>query len=233
MSTFDKQLPLALNLPDDETFASYYGAANDSVVEQLKLLLDKNEQPFYLWGAAGCGKSHLLHAACADGANRGMQVAYLPMSISSQISPIMFEGLEQLDLVAIDDVDHIAGDAVWESALFDLYNRVGELGQARLLMSAKGAPRTCGFQLPDLGSRLDWGLVAKLSSLDDEQKVAMLMQRAQNRGMKMPDEVARFLLNRVAREMGALTETLDTLDRASMVAQRKLTVPFVKQVLSL
>jgi DnaA family protein len=234
LSSLEKQLPLAVSLPDDETFDSYFSAANEAAVEHLKKFLSGGDRPLYLWGASGSGKSHLLHAATAALSARGEAAVYLPLAMADQLSPEMFDGLEQLGLIAIDDLNQIAGDDRWERAVFDLYNRVEEQqGKVKLLIASSATPRSCGFRLPDLCSRLDWGMVIKLQSLDDEQKVQMLMQRAQNRGMKLSDEVARFLLNRMERDMSALTQALATLDRASMVAKRKLTVPFVKKALSL
>ncbi|GAA5219273.1 DnaA inactivator Hda [Corallincola platygyrae] len=233
MTEFNQQLPLALNLPDDETFESFHTAGNEAAVAHLQNYLQESGRPIFVWGGEGAGKTHLLHAACANISQSGLQYAYLPMTQAGQLSPAMCDGLELVDLIAIDDIDKIAGQPEWERALFDLYNRVGEQGKARLVLSSSTSPVNGQFDLPDLVSRLNWGTVYMLSVLDDEQKIRMLMQRAKIRGMKMPDEVARFLLTRLDRDMVALNRALDQLDRASMVAQRRLTVPFVKQALSL
>jgi DnaA family protein len=71
----------------------------------------------------------------------------------------------------------------------------------------------------------------QLQSLDDNQKHAALQFQAAKRGMELPDEVADFLLRHSARDMHSLSGLLTQLERASMAAQRRLTIPFARQVL--
>src|SRR3569623_871177 len=129
-----------------------------------------------------------------------------------------------------DGVDRIAGDRGWETALFHLYNRVREAG-GQLVVAARGNPATLALDLPDLRSRLSWGLVLQLHELGDEDKAAALRLQAHQRSKEMPAEVASFLMRRCRRDMAALFALLDELDHASLAAQRRLTVPFVKSVL--
>ncbi|WP_406663470.1 DnaA inactivator Hda [Gallaecimonas sp. GXIMD1310] len=229
------QLPLAVQLPDDETFVSYYPGDNAQVVAALKFAARaEGKRVLYLWGRGMSGRSHLLHAACALATERGAPAAYLPLKNRDVMTPAMLEGMEKLALVCIDDVDAIAGDSDWERQIFDLYNRVLETRQgAHLVITAKAPPQQLGLQLPDLASRLDWGVTYQLQPLDDEGKLAALQLRAGLRGFTLPDDVGRFILNRLSRGMRELFEALDKLDAASIAAQRKLTIPFVKQVLAL
>src|SRR3569832_1927920 len=224
------QLPLGVRLRDGATFANYWSGSNQHVVSLLQQALQRGDEPcVYLWGPAGTGKTHLLQAVCHLAAARG-PVAYLPLAEAAQISPAMLEGLEHLPLVALDDVDRIAGVCVWETALFHLYNRVREAGGQLVVV-------VCGFfvllvlDLPDLRSRHSWGLVLQLHELGDEDKAAALRLQAHQRGMEMPAEVASFLMRRCRLDMAALFALLDELDHASLAAQRRLTVPFVKSVL--
>ncbi|MGL5364634.1 MAG: DnaA regulatory inactivator Hda, partial [Plesiomonas shigelloides] len=141
--------------------------------------------------------------------------------------------MEHLALVCIDNIELIAGDPEWELAIFDLYNRIREQGRTRLLIAGDQAPRQLNLTLPDLASRLDWGQIYKLYPLADEDKLQALQARARLRGFEMPEDVGRFLLKRLSRDMRTLFDTLDKLDHASIAAQRKLTIPFVKEILSL
>ncbi|WP_341501591.1 DnaA inactivator Hda [Gallaecimonas sp. GXIMD4217] len=233
--TESTQLPLAVQLPDDETFVSFYPGENSQVVAAVKNgARAEGKRVLYLWGKPHCGRTHLLHAACALAAERGAPAAYLPLSMKDMMDPAMLEGMETLPLVCIDDIDAIAGDSRWERQIFDLYNRVLETPDgAHLIIGARAVPRQVGFELPDLVSRLDWGVTYQLQVLDDEGKLAAMQLRAGLRGFKLPDDVGRFLLNRLSRDMRSLFDTLDELDKASIAAQRKLTIPFVKQALSL
>lgn len=225
------QLPLGVRLRAGATFANYYPGSNQEAIALLQHVLSSGEEScVYLWGVAGTGKTHLLQATCHLADAHSSAVAYLPLGDAAQFSPALLEDLEQLPLIAIDDVDRIAGNLEWETALFHLYNRVREEG-GRLVMAARGNPTSLAFGLADLRSRLGWGLVLQLHELSDDDKAYALRLQARQRGMEMPSEVAAFLLRRCRRDMAALFSLLNELDHATLAAQRKLTVPFVKTVL--
>ena len=169
----------------------------------------------YIWSREGAGRSHLLHAACAELSARGDAVGYVPLDKRTWFVPEVLEGMEHLSLVCIDNIECVAGDEPWEMAIFNLYNRILESGKTRLLITGDRPPR-----------QLNLGL-------SDEDKLQALQLRAKQRGFELPEDVGRFLLKRLDREMRTLFDTLDQLDRASITAQRKLTIPFVKDILKL
>ncbi|HIZ50454.1 MAG TPA: DnaA regulatory inactivator Hda [Candidatus Pseudomonas excrementavium] len=228
------QLPLGVKLRDEATFDNYYPGPNAGVLAALQALADPQSAPaelcIYLWGAAGSGRSHLLQAACHRMAEAGGLAMYLPLAELLDYGPVLLEGMEQFDLLCLDELDALAGRADWEEALFHLYNRIQQR-QGRLLIAAAAAPRALSLQLPDLVSRLGWGLVFQLQVLDDEGKQQMLKLRAERRGLQLPDEVARYILSRGARGMSELFAALEQLDQASLQAQHRLTIPFVKRVM--
>lgn len=229
------QLSLPVHLPDDETFNSYYPAAgNDELIQKLRAnAYGEGQSAIYLWGPVKSGRTHLMHAACAHANDLERRSFYIPLGIHASISTALLEGLESLDLVCIDDIDAIAGHPVWEEAIFDLYNRVAEAKKCSLVVSASASPAEAGFLLPDLVSRMQWGLNYQLQPMADEEKLAALQRRSAMRGLQLPEDVGRFLLNRMARDLRTLFDVLDKLDKASMVHQRKLTIPFVKETLRL
>mgnify|MGYP001422118817 CR=1 FL=1 len=230
---------LALKFPDDETFASFYPGQNASLLTQLRnSVVGLGEPVLYMWGESGSGRSHLLHALCSEVDERGESVAYIPLHHYQGMSLDIFENMEKVTLVCIDNVDAIAGDKKWEKALFDFYNRWLDNKNNRpkgasLVLCASDLPKQLGIKLDDLVSRFEWGACYHLAPLNDEEKLGALQLRAQLKGMKLPVDVGRFLLNRLSREMSTLLKTLDKLDNASLVAKRKLTIPFVKEVLEL
>ncbi len=175
----------------------------------------------------------MLHAACAELSKQGEAVGYVPLDKRTYFVPEVLDGMEQLALVCIDNIECIAGDEEWEMAMFNLYNRIQETGRTRLFITGDRPPRQLNLHLPDLASRLDWGQIYKLQPLSDEEKLLALQLRAKLRGFELPEDVGRFLLKRLDREMRTLFMTLDQLDRASITAQRKLTIPFVKDILGL
>jgi DnaA family protein len=218
------QLPLGIQLDDSATFANFIIAGNAAL---LHALTQQTEMSLYFWGGAASGKTHLLQALCHTATQAKLTAVYLPLAGDEKLEPAMLEGLEQLDLVCIDDVHAIAGQLPWEEALFDLYNRIRD--QHKLIrLSASGSPNAIAFRLPDLVSRLTWGPVFQLHGLDDTQKLTALQLRAKQRGFDLPEEVARYLLKHYPRDMHSLFDLLNRLDAASLQAQRRLTIPFVK-----
>lgn len=232
------QYTLAVTLPDDETLQSFYGADSSPAVAFIRQYLQPQtleasnaQPPVFLFGASGSGKSHLLYAACVLAQELGLTSQLLALDEFRQYSPRMLDNLEQLDLVCLDNIDAVAGDSHWQVALFDLYNRLAEHGK-KLMIVAADQPTALGITLPDLVSRLQACTVFQLRLLSDDDKQKLLQQKARVRGLDLPDEVARYLLNRQQRDIRALVSTLDVLDKASMIHQRRLTIPFVKNVLS-
>lgn len=228
------QFTLAVTLPDDETLQSFYGAEHNPVVAHLSQYLQHQappQPPVLLFGAPGSGKSHLLYAACVRAQEQGLTSQLLALDEFAQFSPRMLDGLEQLDLVCLDNIQAVAGDLHWQVALFDLYNRMQEHNR-KLVIVADAIPAELGFTLPDLVSRLQACTIFQLRLLSDDDKQKLLQHKARLRGLDLPDEVARYLLNRQPRDIRVLVLMLDQLDKASMVHQRRLTIPFVKEVLA-
>ncbi len=228
-----RQLPLGLQLRASARFSNFVAGPNAETIAQLRqTAVGRGEAFFFCWGAPGSGKTHLLQACCQEAASMGLSVAYVSLRDSAALSPALFDGWEEFALACVDDVDAIAGDLRWEEALFHLYNRIRD-GQRCLIVSAEAAPQQLHIALPDLVSRLGWGVVYQLRALDDDQRVEALQLRARQKGCEMPDETANYLLRRLPRDMPALFDLLDRLDEAALAAQRRLTVPFVKSVLGL
>lgn len=226
-----EQLALGLRLRASARFANFVPGPNGELLAQLqRTAFGRGESFFFCWGGPGSGRTHLLQASCHAAAVRQRRAAYLTLRDHPRLSPALLEGWEQFDLACLDDLDVIAGRVNWEEALFHLYNRMRERGRS-LIVSADAAPAQLHLRLPDLRSRLAWGVVYQLRPLDDGQRMRALQLRAQQKGCEMPDETAAYLLRRLPRDLPALLDLLEHLDEASLAAQRKLTVPFVKSVL--
>lgn len=221
------QLPLGIGLRDDATFDNFLQFGNEHVVAALRRLTDPS---IYLWGGEGTGKSHLLQAICHFAAAQQQRTAFLPLG-EPGLTPAMLEGMEQYDWVCLDDIDRIAGNPDWETALFHVYNRIVSAGH-HLIVAAAVSPFALSVQLPDLQSRLSWGPVFQLQPLTDQAKCRALQQRAHNRGVTLEDDVAEYLMKRCPRDMGSLFRLLEGLDEASLAAKRRLTIPFVRDYLA-
>lgn len=225
------QLSLSIGLRDDATFANFFPGDNVYLLDALRALIQGHGESFqFIYGSHDSGKSHLLQALCHQADAAGLRSVYLPLEELALLSPDLLEGLEALDVICIDDLNIVAGRAKWEAALFHCFNRLRDAGKV-MVVAADAAPSKLGVRLPDLSSRLAWGVTSALHKLDDEQKIAAFKLRANERGLELSDDVARYILHRSPRTLRELFDMLAMLDHASLMAQRKLTIPFVKEAL--
>jgi len=224
------QLPLGVTLRPRRDFENFVVGKNTQAVTMLrKLLVAADGGVAYLWGGPGTGKSHLLEACCGDKSVDDRRVAYIPLG-GDGLEPAMLQGLADIELLCIDDVDRVAGDEAWEEALFHLYNQA-ELASCPMVLTASVSPRTPSWRLPDLASRLTAAVVWRLRALDDETRREALQLRARERGFALGDEVVTYVMKRMRRDTASLFEFLDRLDHSSLAAKRRITVPFVKALL--
>ena len=229
------QLTLDLQLKTSFNFDNYVAGDNALCVALLQLASrGEGEQQLFIWGETCTGKSHLLQAVCASASQQKLTASYLPLSMLVNISAgsdpaEIFQGFEHADVLCVDDVQCIAGDRRWQEALFHLNNKLRSQ-KKHLICAATLPPNELNLQLEDLRSRLNWGPVLQVKSLDDAHKLKALQLRAQARGYELPENVAQYLLNNFARDLAGLFERLDQLELVSLQQQRKLTLPFVKQV---
>jgi DnaA family protein len=224
------QLPLGVSLRRKRSFSNFIVGRNAAAVSCLRDLLARRAGGVvYLWGVGGSGKSHLLEACCGDTSMHGRPVAYLPIG-GRQVQPDMLDGLAGIQLLCIDDVASVAGDSAWEEALFHLYNQA-EQASCPLVLAASVAPRVPAWRLSDLASRLTAAVIWRLHGLDDNERRRALQLHARERGFELSDEVVTFVMKRLRRDMGSLSAFLDRLDRSSLAAQRRVTIPFVKLLL--
>jgi DnaA-homolog protein len=223
-----RQLPLSMRWPAQQRFETYVSGENAAAVAALR---DASDWMF-LSGAAGSGKTHLLIAACAQASDRGRRAQYLSLQRNNEaLAGDSIRTLGGSDVLALDDIDAIAGRDEAEHALFDLYNRC-KMEKSTLLFSAKAAPTQIAFALPDLVSRLSACTQLILKPLGDDDRRTALRERANARGIVLNDSVVEWIFAHTARDLGSLTGVLDRLDRESLAAKRRITVPFLRTILA-
>jgi len=242
-----RQLILGVRPHAGAVFDSYWPGLNSEAVTALKM---PGAAPLWLWGAHGSGKTHLLQAVCAaaDGVaghapaadtaameaplNDGRPPAYFPLDRSLGLPPEALTGFERSRVLCVDDVDAVAGDLGWEKTLFRLFNEASEL-RTRLIFAAAAPPRQAPWSLEDWRSRAAACVVYHLKELDELGRIEALRLRAAQRGLDLPHDTSEYLLKRVPRDLRSLFEILDELDEASLVAQRRLTIPFIRDALEM
>lgn len=228
------QLTLDVRLQDSASFENFLATGNEEVIQTLQNLVSSNQDSdgfhlMHIWGASGCGKTHVLQATCHLAQTHHIRFAYFSVKDQSSLTPAVLDGLEELDMVCLDDIDVIAGQAEWESALFTLCERM-KARRGLLIITTVATPSAMAFRLADLLSRLRAGLIYQMTSLDDAGKYAALRLRAANRGIEITDEVSEYLLRRYPRDMKILFALLERLDQASLQRKRRVTIPLIREM---
>jgi DnaA family protein len=222
-----EQLPLAVRLRDTARLESFVPGRNRQVLELIAAGAPASPRVLWLWGSAGTGKTHLLQGACAAAAARGGSASYVDLPAAQ---PGWLEGCENLDLVCLDGLEAVAGDPAWNEAIFRLHTLLQD-GPGLLYVASAAPPASVALRLPDLRSRLLAASVHQLHELDEQEQAEALRLRATRRGLELAPDAALYLVHRLPRDMHSLCEVLDRLDEASLAAQRRLTVPFLRAAL--
>lgn len=211
------QLVLQLVPPPAPAFGNFVAGRNAEALEWLRAMAagGASERFAYLWGLPGSGRTHLLKAF-AEAAGACYVAAEAPLA------HLPGEGR-----LAVDDVDRL--DADGQAALFRAWNELRD-GGGSLVASGPVPPAQLGFR-EDLATRLAWGLVYQVHPLADEEKALALQRHAEGRGMRLPPEVAGYLLTHGRRDLPALMAIVDALDRLSLEAKRPVTLPLVREAM--
>ena len=222
-----QQLPLSLRWPAQQRFETFAPGDNAAAVALLREAAQNGSAWILLAGPPGSGKTHLLLAACAAASAAGRVAQYLPLRGAARDAIRTLGGSE---LLALDDLDALAGDADAEHALFDLYNRC-KVEKSTMIFGARAAPAQLGVALPDLVSRLSSCTQLVLKPLSEDQRRVALRQRAQARGLVLDDAVLDWLFAHAQRDLGSLAALLERIDHAALAAKRRVTVPFLRSLL--
>ncbi len=220
-----QQLLLTLTDPPPPSFDNFVCGKNWEVLATLQKWLQQGarETSLYLWGDPGSGKTHLLAAAHAAAQKNGLVCAWLRGD--DLLAQQQIDVLPQL--VLVDDAGQLTG--AQQIALFDLYNRLAQQG-GNLIATGQLPPAELEVR-EDLSTRLGWGLVYRLQSLSEADKVAAMVAHAESRGFNLSLEIAQYLMRHWRRDLPALIQAVDALDRYSLQQRKPVTLAVLKQAL--
>ena len=231
-----RQLILELHPEIPPSLDNFVAGANGEALTGLAAWLspDNRESSLLLWGEIGAGKTHLLRASCADleatptaAVSRGAAGAiYSDAAGDPDLASIDTVGAVY-DFVALDNVEALSERG--QIALFKLFNDLRASG-GRLLTAATQAPLHLKLR-EDLRTRLGSGLIYRVQTLSDAEKIEALATQAKARSMRLPGEALTYLLAHAPRDMRSLTALLAGLDRYSLEQKRPITMPLLREVL--
>ena len=227
---FSPQIPLQLEPRRPDRLEEFITGPNEAALAAVRQLLEEPGAGLFLSGPEGSGKSHILNALCHAARETGLGAFYIALKTLPEEAAASLEGLQVLDLVCVDDIDAVAGNLVWETALFRCFNEV-RAARGRLLVSSSKPLSSLELALPDLASRLAWGVRQNLRFPDDEGKLQILEQRARALHVEVPPDVGKYLLKYGKRDMASLLSALEKLKDAAFAGKRKITVPLAREVL--
>ena len=241
-----RQLLLDLGTPPPATFDNFVAGPNAELVARLRALrrsvfiaasgepsaladhsgtmaLAPADRLFYIWGDAGSGRSHLLHALCYAAPERQARL----LVPQSPLSSFAFD--PEVSLYAIDDCDRLP--PARQIAAFNLFNEVR--ADAHVAFIAAGSASPMGLSIrADLRTRLGWGLVYRLAPLSDDEKIAALAIAARERGLVLAPDVPPHLLSHFQRDMPSLKRMLEALAQFSLERKRAITLPLLRAMLA-
>ena len=223
-----RQIPLPIGPLPAHSFEAFLPGANGAALAHLRALAASLPRaaaspalPLYLWGAAGCGKTHLLQALGDAVQRRGHRVGWFDASTRL---PWRFD--EGWSLLLIDACERL--DEARQHAAFTLFI---EAQAESLALGAAGTLPPVDLPLrEDLRTRLGWGHVFAIEPLGEPDIRAALRREADRRGILLGDEVMSYLLTRFSRDLKHLMALLDRLDEFALSQQRAITVPLLKRL---
>jgi len=233
------QLPLDLAAAPAARLANFVPGPNQEALAAARRCAQGALRALYLWGAQGTGRSHLLTAIAAEQAERsgwaapsgqaGHAHAGRKARALSQHIPIeQFVFDPGITCWLLDDVEQL--DRPRQEAAFHLFNAVMAHPGAVFAAAGSQPPARLGQLglMPELATRLGYGLVIQLQPLAEDDIAAALKLTLQERGLSASAELIPWLLTHAPRNLGQLRGLIDALDRYALARHRALTIPLLR-----
>ena len=229
-----EQLAFPFHLPEKMRLDNFIGAENQAALNHLKQSIEQASNHYevllYFWGKPTTGKTHLLIAACHQYYLNGKRALYIDFNEEATLDPTILDNLEEIDLLALDNIEHILNNPLWETKLFQCFNQMQQ-HIIPMLLSANCPPQQLNVALADLKSRLSWGATYHLQILDNDETIDVLKRVALQRGLNFSDIALQYLINHYQRDLKHLIDLVEQLDVISLQQKRKITIPLIKEML--
>jgi chromosomal replication initiator protein len=240
----ERRVPEA-NLDPHYTFESFVEGKSNQLGKAAAMQVAQNPgrayNPLLLYGGTGLGKTHLMHAAgnLMRAHKSGVNVLYLR---SEQFVSGMVKALQQKDMddfkrrfrsvdaLLIDDIQFFAGKNTTQEEFFHTFNALIE-GKQQIILTCDRYPKEVENLEPRLKSRLGWGLSVAIEPPDFETRAAIVLAKAQAKGVDLPEDVAVLMAKRMRSNVRDLEGALNTLVARANFEGRKIGAEFAQETL--
>lgn len=197
--------------------------------------------PLFLYGGTGLGKTHLLHAV-GNGIiknNPNAKVVYMHSErfVQDMVKALQNNAIEEfkryyrsVDALFIDDIQFFANKDRSQEEFFHTFNALLE-GNHQIILTSDRYPKEIDGVEDRLKSRFGWGLTVAIEPPELETRVAILMRKAQESGINLPDEVAFFIAKRLRSNVRELEGALNRVIANANFTGRPITIDFVREAL--
>ncbi len=222
------QIPLPLSFDKRFSLENYISENADFIRQNITALFDETGEPLIgLWGGLDSGKTHLLNACAHYARHCSVQFHLFDALQLLEFDVGCFGELPAGSVLGVDNLDLLSGNRAWEELFYQLINRV-KAGELRMVFSVSRNPRDIGFRLPDLKSRLMWGLLIALQTPDNDNLAEVIKFRANLLGLELTDNVLNYLMTHYSRKLSEQMKLLYKLDHAALTSKRKITIPLIR-----
>jgi len=233
------------NLDPQYTFESFVEGKSNQLGKAAAMQVAQNPgrayNPLLLYGGTGLGKTHLMHAAgnLMRAQKPDVNVMYLR---SEQFVTGMVRALQQKDMddfkrrfrsvdaLLIDDIQFFAGKNTTQEEFFHTFNALIE-GKQQIILTCDRYPKEVDNLEPRLKSRLGWGLSVAIEPPDFETRAAIVLAKAQAKGVDLPEDVAVLMAKRMRSNVRDLEGALNTLVARANFEGRKIGAEFAQETL--
>jgi len=197
--------------------------------------------PLFLYGGTGLGKTHLLHAVgnniMAHKANAKVVYMHSERFVQDMVKALQNNAIEDfkryyrsVDALLIDDIQFFANKERSQEEFFHTFNALLE-GNQQIILTSDRYPKEINGVEDRLKSRFGWGLTVAIEPPELETRVAILMKKADENQMQLPDEVAFFIAKRLRSNVRELEGALNRVIANANFTGRAITIDFVREAL--
>ena len=224
-----RQLALQIQINERASLNNFFVSKNNNkTIQILKDLLNSNNgAQIFIDDLGSNGKSYLLQAICNDFSNSNNSSIYIPMHEVINLDPSILEGVSELNLICIDDVDLISKRGEWEIALFNLIN---ECYEKECLLLLSGSINKLEA-IPDLVSRIKKMEILRLEAINDDELLEATQAISKNLNIKISDKNLNYLMNNSRRDIKTIFRTLSQLEKESLERKKSIGLNLIKEVI--